>query len=306
MTTTRVPANVVELIDVVVREFPVHEAYLIAAIDNATDEELQRLSGYLAFCRSKGLDNDYLAETYLTIVGDTVDEQLYFNRHKQYRHSTFAEVAESVYHDAEYMNRYMYGLAISTFLWLNHVAMVRMFREELPRTGGGRYLEVGPGHGFLLLTAAEVGGYDEFLAVDLSDASVQQTETIVRHFHPDRNVQVRKMDFLDAADLGARSFAALVMGEVLEHVEDPERFLRRIAELAADDAFIFITTCINAPAVDHIYLWSTTDSLEEMIDASGLDIVKALRLPYEGTTLEESVARELPINVAYVLRVRRS
>lgn len=306
MTSTRVPANVADLIHAVVREFPVHEAFLVAAIDNATDQELGRLSDYLAFCRSKGLDDDYLAETYLTIVGDTVDEQLYFNEHKQYRHSTFAEVAESVYHDTEYMNRYMYGLAISTFLWPNHVAMLRMFREELPSSGGGRYLEVGPGHGFLLLTAAEVGGYDEFLAVDLSDASVEQTESIVQHFQPDSKVQVQKLDFLDAAGLGARSFDAVVMGEVLEHVEDPARFLRRIAELATEDAFVFITTCINSPAVDHIYLWRTTDSLEEMIDASGFDIVKALRLPYERTTLEDSVTRALPINVAYVLRVRRS
>jgi 2-polyprenyl-3-methyl-5-hydroxy-6-metoxy-1,4-benzoquinol methylase len=304
MTGASVPANVDALVDAVAEMFPVHEGFLIKAIGNAAEDELQRLSDYLAFCQSKGLDNDYLVDSYLTIVGDTLDEQLYFNRHKQYRHSTYADVAESVYHDAEYMNRYMYGLAISTFLWPNHVAMLRMFRAELPRTGGGRYLEVGPGHGFLLLTAAEIGGYDEFLAVDLSDASVRQTETIVRHFHPDSSVRIRKMDFLDAADLEPRSFDAIVMGEVAEHVEDPARFLRRIAELATADAFIFVTTCINAPAVDHIYLWRTTDELEEMINASGLDVVKALRLPYEGTTLEESVARELPINVAYVLRAR--
>jgi hypothetical protein len=117
-------------------------------------------------------------------------------------------------------------------------------------------------------------------------------------------VQVRKMDFLDAADLAPQSFDAIIMGEVAEHVEDPARFFRRIAELATPDAFIFITTCINAPAVDHIYLWRTTDALEQMIEASGLDIVKPLRLPYEGMTLEETVARELPINVAYVLRAQ--
>jgi 2-polyprenyl-3-methyl-5-hydroxy-6-metoxy-1,4-benzoquinol methylase len=179
-----------------------------------------------------------------------------------------------------------------------------MFRAEIPTAGGGRYLEVGPGHGFLLLTAAEVGRYDELLAVDLSEASVRQTEAIVEHFQPGCPVRVEKMDFLDAADLKPSTFDAVVMGEVLEHVEDPAQFLRRIADLATTDAFIFVTTCINSPAVDHIYLWRTTDSLEELIDACGLDIVKALRLPYEGTTLEESVARELPINVAYTLRTR--
>ena len=299
--TKQVPDNVRELLDAVAEMFPVHKGFLDNAVDKATDEELQRLSDYLAFCRTKGLDDEYLADSYLTIVGDTIDEQRYFEQHKHYRHSTFAEVAESVYHDAEYMNRYMYGLAISTFLWPNHVEMVRLFRSSIPRSGGGRYLEVGPGHGFLLLTAAEIGGYDEFLAVDLSDASVQQTESIVRHFQPDSTVAVRKMDFLDAADLEPSSFDAVVMGEVLEHVEDPARFLRRIAELAKPDAYVFVTTCINAPAVDHIYLWRTTDELEDMIRDAGLEIATALRLPYEGTTLAESVERNLAINVAYVL-----
>jgi 2-polyprenyl-3-methyl-5-hydroxy-6-metoxy-1,4-benzoquinol methylase len=91
------------------------------------------------------------------------------------------------------------------------------------------------------------------------------------------------------------------MGEVLEHVEKPDVFLRRIAELAKDDAYVFVTTCINAPTVDHIYLWRTTDELEEMITANGLKIVEPLRLPYEGKTLEESREQNLPINVAYVL-----
>ena len=297
-----IPAEVSELVDVVGAMFPVHKAFLAAALDSATDEELQRLASYLRFCMSKGLDSEYLADSYLTIVSDTVDEQVYFNRHKHYRHSTFADVAEHVYHDPEYMNRYMYGLAISTFLWPNHVEMVRMFRAHIQAAGGRRYLEVGPGHGFLLLTAIEVGGYDDFLAVDLSDASVAQTRSIVDYFYPERSVEVRKADFLDADDLESAGFDAVVMGEVLEHVEDPARFLRRIAELASQDAFIFVTTCINAPAVDHIYLWRTTDSLEQMIVDSGLSIAHALRLPYEGTSVEESREQELPINVAYVLR----
>jgi hypothetical protein len=38
-----------------------------------------------------------------------------------------------------------------------------------------------------------------------------------------------------------------------------------------------------------------------MITGSGLSIVKPLRLPYEGKSLEESRVQQLPINVAYVL-----
>jgi SAM-dependent methyltransferase len=292
---------VTDLVENIAEQYPVHSGFLDQAVAGVTPDEVGQLRGYLEFCLSKGLTLEYLAECYLTILGDTLEEQLYFRDHGHYRHSTFDQVAASVYHDRDYMDRYMYGLAITDFLWPNHVGMARFLRESLPRDRGGRYLEVGPGHGFLLLSAIEVGGFDELLAVDLSAASVEQTRTIIDHFHPDAPARIEKRDFLEASDLVPGSFDAIVMGEVLEHVEQPDVFLRRIAELAKDDAYIFITTCINAPAVDHIYLWRTTDELEEMILANGLSIVEPLRLPYQGKTLEESREENLPINVAYVL-----
>jgi 2-polyprenyl-3-methyl-5-hydroxy-6-metoxy-1,4-benzoquinol methylase len=292
---------VATLVENICEQYPVHRGFLDQAVGDATSDELAQLRGYMDFCLSKGLTLDFLTESYLTIMLDTLDEQRYFRDHGHYRHSTFDEVAASVYHDRDYMNRYMYGLALTTFLWPNHVAMARFLRASLPRDRGGRYLEVGPGHGFLLLDAIEVGGFDELLAVDLSAASVEQTRTIVDHFHPDAPVRIEMRDFLEASDLEPGAFDAIVMGEVLEHVERPEVFLRRIAELAKDDAYIFITTCINAPAVDHIFLWRTTDDLEDMITGSGLRIVQPLRLPYQGLTLEESREQSLPINVAYVL-----
>ena len=293
---------VTPLADSIAEQFPVHRSFLDTALAFATAEELDQLTRYLRFCvEAKGLTLDYLAESYLTLLANMLDEQFYFREHGRYRHSTFAEVAESVYHDRDYMDRYMYGLAISTFLWPNHVEMARLLRRTIVGRSG-RYLEVGPGHGYLLLSAVELGGFSDLLGVDLSEASVEQTRTIVDHFRPGAPVRIEQRDFLEAGELEAGSFDAIVAGEVIEHVERPEAFLRRIAELARDDAYIFITTCVNAPAIDHIYLWRTTDELEQMIAASGLEIVEPLRLPYEGKTLEQSRAEALPINVAYVLR----
>ena len=159
----------------------------------------------------------------------------------------------------------------------------------------------GPGHGFLFLSAIEVCSFDEFLGVDLSAASVEQTRTIVDHFHPDappgwscgtswRRTTLRR-------DRSMRSSWARCSSTSSS---------RRCSFVGSPSwprttRFIFVTTCINAPAIDHIYLWRTTDEFEEMIEASGLSIVEALRLPYEGKSLEESREECLPINVAYVL-----
>jgi hypothetical protein len=298
---SEIPPIVAELVAEVVSQLPVHQRFLENALREATGDELAQLASYLTFCCERDLDVAYLATCYLTLVEDTVEEQLFFNRHHRYRHSAFADVAGHVYHDRGYMDRYMYGLAISTFVWPNHVQMARFFRARLPRDRRGRYLEVGPGHGYLFLTAMRLARFDEFLGVDLSAASIAQTAAIVDSFCPGRPVRLEQQDFLhpDALELG--KFDAIVAGEVLEHVEQPDALLRRIGELAAPDAFIFVTTCVNAPAIDHIYLWRNTDELEAMIEENGLRLVDALRLPYEGTTLQESRDASLPVNVAYVL-----
>ncbi len=303
ITDKNLPEKVSSLLTNILEENPMHKSFLKGALEHVNDNELAVLDRYLDFCESKGHDLAYMADSYLTIVGDTFQEQIYFMKHKQYRHKSYADVAGHVYHNKDYMDQYMYGLAITSFLWPNHLDMGRFFVETMPRDMKGKYLDIGPGHGYYLMKAMELGSFDKFLGIDISEASIKQTQAIIDHFKPEYKDRftLKMIDFLEAEGLENGSYNAIVMGEVLEHVEQPDVFLKRIAELAADDAYIYVTTCINAPAVDHIYLWRSTDELEKMIESTGLKIKQPLRLPYEGKTLEESEAEDLSINVAYVL-----
>ena len=49
-------------------------------------------------------------------------------------------------------------------------------------------------------------------------------------------------------------------------------------------------------------VFDKSTELEELIESCGFSIVEALRLPYEGKTLEQARAMGLSINVAYVLK----
>ncbi len=282
---------------------PVHRQFMERALAHISDDEIRHLDSYIDFCLKKGLAVDYLTECYLTIVSDTLREQIFFQKSGRYRHASFAEVAKDVYFNPEYMSQYMYGLALTSFLWPNHLAMFTFFKKTLPKSAPGKYLEIGPGHGYYLMTAALQSGYDSFLGIDISETSVAMTRELTGHFMPalKKPFEVRCLDFLAAGDLPEKSFDAVVMGEVLEHVEQPDLFLRRIRALAKDDAYIYVTTCINAPAVDHIYLFKTPEHLAEIFAASGLKIKDQLICPYEGKTLAESLEQRLAINVAYVL-----
>ncbi|HEX3991094.1 MAG TPA: class I SAM-dependent methyltransferase, partial [Acetobacteraceae bacterium] len=292
-----------EFADGVIAENPVHANFLAASRVALSDENRGELIGYLNYCLGRGLTMAYLVDCYNTIVIDTQMEQLYFRKHNRYRCSSFKEVADRVYFDTDYMSKYMYGLAITSFLWPNHTAMYAFFVGTFPTGARGTYLEIGPGHGYYFRQAGILGNFDRMVGVDISAASIALTKDIVERLGVKSHAKIEliESDFLKMADdeLGC---SCIVMGEVLEHVEDPAMFLRAIARRSRPDTHVFITTCVNAPAIDHISLFRTPGEVEDLIQANGLHIVEALGVPYAGKTLQECEAQRLAVNVAYTLR----
>jgi 2-polyprenyl-3-methyl-5-hydroxy-6-metoxy-1,4-benzoquinol methylase len=281
---------------------PLQSDFLADSLREVGDEELRDLDAYLKFGLASGLDIPYLAECYDLIVKDTLREQMYFMRHGKYRYSSFAEVADSVYFDDEYMRKYMHGLALTSYLWPNHRTLHRYFVAQVPTNQAGRYLEIGPGHGMYMVSAMRKSAYEYFDGIDISPTSAQMTNDVLGsgRFGEFENYKVFEQDFLEGT-IADQSYSAVVMGEVLEHVEQPGVFLETIARIATDDAFIFITTPINAPAIDHIYLFASWNDIETLVTDSGLKVADKLLVPYPGLSVEESQEERLPINVAMVL-----
>lgn len=296
------PSEIVQLLARIAEKNPAHRKHLDKVVPRISVAELGQLQKYISFCMQTGGSLDYLADSYLLLVADAVNEMMHFERHRKYRYSTFKEVADHVYFNQDYMNQYMYGLAISLYLWPSHLEIHRFFEETLPAGKPGNYLEVGPGHGGFLMTAMQKSSYASFLGIDISDTSIAQTQAVLDYFAPERAdcCSLLVQDF-QMTNLQPGSFDAVVMGEVLEHVEEPGMFLDKIHELAKTDAYIFVTTCVNAPQIDHIYLFRDLDEIAKLIGRHGFSIVTSKAIPYEGKTLQQCVERSLPINVAYVL-----
>jgi 2-polyprenyl-3-methyl-5-hydroxy-6-metoxy-1,4-benzoquinol methylase len=280
-----------------------HASFMKRARGQMREDTHAGLVDYLEYCLSIGLTLEYLAESYNTIVNDTLMEQMFFKEHKHYRWSRFDELADSVYFDDAYMRKYMYGLAITAFLWPNHAALHDFFVRTFPRNQKGTYLEIGPGHGYYFVQAAKLGKFERLLGLDISSASVALTRDIVRYFEIEKicRTDVIETDFLNFHEK-EMEYSCIVMGEVLEHVESPARFLSTIARLSGLSTHIFVTTCMNAPAVDHISLFRTGREVEDVIASCGLRVVEACYVPYVGKTLAECEEGALPVNVGYVLR----
>lgn len=289
------------LVNEIVSVNKLQKGFLQSSLKLLSDEDLKDFNAYIKYCLKRGCDIAYLTCSYDLVVKDMLRQQVYFKRHNHYRYSRVDEVASSVYFNDDYMSKYMTGLALSTFLWPNHLAIKRFFVKTLPGDKSGIYLEIGPGHGFNLMTAMRNTMYSSFIGVDISPSSVDLTESILgcEYFGCFSNYEIVEGDFLKWRT--TTKFNAIVMGEVLEHVENPLDFLKKINEIANDDTYIFITTCINSPAIDHIYLYSSAEEIEEQVDSAGLHINDSLFAPYVGTTMVESEKQTLPINVALVL-----
>ena len=70
---------------------------------------------------------------YAEFCTDALRSQIYFERRGEYKASSYAEVAESCYHNEDFMMRcYLPGMFLSHFIWPHHHRMLRYFRSLLP------------------------------------------------------------------------------------------------------------------------------------------------------------------------------
>jgi 2-polyprenyl-3-methyl-5-hydroxy-6-metoxy-1,4-benzoquinol methylase len=294
--------NIAMLISSVAKRNKLQNKFLKHSISLLSDLDSAMLDSYLKYCLGNGLSFEFLAEAYDLFSKDTLKEQVFFIKHKRYRFSTYNEVAYHVYQNNEYMSKYMYGLALTSFLWPNHLQVYKFFRNKLPKNLKGSYLDIGPGHGMFMMEAMRLSSYINFWGIDVSSTSVEITKNILSsgYFGQFKNYNIIHGDFLEWNT--REKFDAIVMGEVLEHIENPCDFLYKVRSLSTHSSYIYMSTAINSPVIDHIYLFESKEHLMNLIESCSFSIQDMLVVPYTGKTIEESETNKLPIKIALVLK----
>lgn len=259
---------------------------------------------YGEFLASRGISIDYAVDAYLKMCGNMLRCQVDFMRTRRYPVESSDHANQAVYSSESEMLSYMVGLGISQFLWSTHYEIFSFFSAAFHERSGqiANYLEIGPGHGLFLEKALALGAnLKEAVAVDISPTSLGLTQAIITHSMPDKkNVHFVLGDILKT-DLG-RQFDFITMGEVLEHVNQPNTLLSRLKQMLAPGGFGFISTCANCPAIDHVYQFDTVDQIRELITSSGLIIEKDLPLPVENMSVSEAENQRITINYCALVR----
>lgn len=166
---------------------------------------------------------------------------------------------------------------------------VRLLKEAVPRVPGGRALEVGCGGSECLPFFALELGYEPW-GIDYATEGVALARKNLELLGlPGHIVQG---DFLDPASLAGERFDLIASFGVIEHSDEPERFIRRKAEILRPGG-LCITQVPNLlgyagfflarsrPAVYAQHTPISAERLHEMHAAAGLQPV--LRARYFGT-----------------------
>ena len=98
-----------------------------------------------------------------------------------------------------------------------------------------------------------------------------------------------------------RKFDFVILGEVLEHVNNGLDFMRKTKDLLSASGTVFLTTAANSPALDHVLHFHNVDEIRKMISEAGLRIVKEVAFAAENIPKEDWEKELVTINYGAIL-----
>lgn len=299
----RTYASLGPLVAAVLARWPAHEPYLRRSLGAHDPEALLVLDSASAqVMRLIGDEIETFCDHYQWMCDVFNKETLHFVRTGEYRCKTFAEANERVYSNKEFMEKYMNGLLVSQALWFNHarslLGYTRRFMPSLAR--GADYLEIGPGHGLFLAQAANDPKIKSVTAWDVSAESLRQTGEALLRLGVTRPVELLERDV--TAETGTGEFDAIVISEVLEHLEKPLAALTAVARHLRADGLMFINVPINSPAPDHIYLLRTPEEAAALVRSAGLEIIEESAEPMSGYTIADAMALKGTVTCLFMVK----
>lgn len=302
--------NLDDLVAGVLAVWPAHEKFISKSLEDRSPDVLNSsdrmslLIKTLSAHEPGGLEG--LCKSYKFLCENIVlPEELHFRRHGTYRLSNFVDAEREVYSNAEFMRQYMDGLLVSSVLWVNHThALHHYVNTYLPLLpAGANHLEIGPGHGLLLYFAASRPEIGSVTGWDASPTSIANTKAALAALGVTRPVSLTLRNLFDTADASSdQSYDSIVLGEVLEHLEEPVAALCNIKRWLKVGGRVWVNVPANSPAPDHIFLVKSPEHACELVREAGLEVEDSAAFAMTGTTLDKALRRQLAISCVVIGR----
>jgi 2-polyprenyl-3-methyl-5-hydroxy-6-metoxy-1,4-benzoquinol methylase len=202
--------------------------------------------------------------------------QSLFNKKRQYEEQSYEDACRNVYQNEEFMARtYLPGIFVSQFLWQHHYRQILFHRERfLPLLKGvedKRFYDVGTGTGFYSVQALQhLPGFHGY-GIDTSPHARQFTAKHVAGWGFGNSYTPMDVNIIDTSLEPASCVQSI---EVLEHLSDPELFLRHLRKMLRPGGYGFIAAAITAPEDDHIYLYWTPEDVIRQLNNAGFEVLE--------------------------------
>lgn len=295
------------ILDKIQAKNPAHAAKLAQNLAHLDAQYKQSaiafLDQYERYLQQSDLSPDFGVDCYLHMIEDMFRERLQFLREGKYSNSSFEDVERSVYQNREVMTYHMHGLVLAQFLWFDQYERYLFFKNHFKEyfDASKAYLEIGGGHGLYAFEALnQFPQMAQFDLVDISQSSLDLAQGIlnsskIKFYH--KNI----FDFPHQAQ-----YDFITMGEVLEHLEDPLQMLEKIAQLLLPEGVCYLTTPINAPMIDHIYLFNNADEIRALFDQAGFDVIQEHIVISEKISPQQAEKLKVPVMYAAYIQKKKA
>lgn len=285
--------------------------FLLRATMSSRTSPLEDRLGELDFIGRRltdtlGPESQWLSDTvrsYVMLSLEFLRLQKLLEKSGRYLLATEQEARERVYDNPHvFGGYYLPGVLLSQALWPNHFLMDRLFRETfLPRLrASSRVLEVGVGTGYHLHHLLRTVPDAVYVGQDISDYAIDHCRRFVFGEAPlPATIRFEKRGIGSGCALTDKSMDAFVLGEILEHVEDPGAVLRELLRVGREGALVFMTTVVFAANIDHLYLFETVAEIRDLVTAHGWEIEADWTYPVHESDTPDMARR--PMNHAAIL-----
>lgn len=240
-----------------------------------------------------------IAKYFATMVLQCNKLQYKYELSGKYVTQSYDEVRDTVYDNTEKMTGYMFGLVSSQFAWSNHFQLWCFYEDNFLASLSNveQVLEIAPGHGYFGLNLLRRFPEANLIGIDISQVSLDMSRRIAEEFD-EKSAQYRYQDAMQLTDEYVNAYDAVICGELLEHVSEPERILTSVTNALRPQGKAYVTAAITAAAPDHIYEFESPEQVITMAKNAGLTIVDEI---CEGTKPFTDRAKGAPRTLSMIL-----
>jgi hypothetical protein len=206
---------------------------------------------------------------------DALRSQKFFEENHRYQASNYAEVKRDYWDNPDFMlANYLPGMFTSYYLWPHHYRLLRFYGDDvLPVVAERRlahFCEVGTGTAVYsrdtLIALPEIRG----TGYDISPHSLSFGARVLETFAVADRYELELRDIVKDPPPPT---GYLICQEVLEHLEDPHRFVDALYAMTEVGGLAYITAAVTAGHSDHIFLFDSAEDVRAMLEAAGFTIL---------------------------------